>query len=56
MSDEDKKPKKARRGLATNEELDQVKYVLGTLISWMAQSSVTPISVSEAEKLLEMLS
>lgn len=36
-------------------ELDNVKNTLGTLISWIAQSSNSPISVHEAERLLQML-
>ncbi len=32
-----------------------LKDVLGTLIAWMPQSSVSPINVTEAEKLLGRL-
>jgi len=41
--------------LQTQLELASVKRVLGTLIAWMAQSSVSPLSVKQAEQLLNML-
>lgn len=37
------------------DDLARTKEVLGTLISWMAQSSVSPIRVDEANKLIKML-
>lgn len=36
-------------------DCDKLATVLGTLISWMAQSSVAPISLHEASRLLQML-
>ena len=41
--------------LQTQKELAEVKNVLGTLIAWMAQSANSPISVNEANKLLEKI-
>ena len=41
--------------LQTQAELASVKRTLGTLIVWIAQSAGSPISVSNAERLLEML-
>jgi hypothetical protein len=37
------------------DELARTKEVLGTLISWMAQSAGSPIRVDEAKTLLERL-
>lgn len=37
-------------------EIERLRYVLGTLITWLGQSSSDPISVREAEQLIEMLS
>jgi len=36
-------------------EIENIKMTLGTLITWTAQSSASPITISEAEKLLRML-
>lgn len=45
-----------QRGNATSAgRTDRIETVLGTLISWMAQSSVSPICIEEAERLLQML-
>jgi hypothetical protein len=40
---------------AIRDDLARTKEVLGTLISWMAQSANSPIRVDEAEKLLRLL-
>ena len=43
---------------ATSDERERIKRleeVLGTLISWVAQSAVSPISRAEATKLLDKL-
>ena len=40
---------------ADDDDLRNVKEVLGTLISWMAQSSASPISPKEATDLLMKL-
>jgi len=37
------------------EENERLKKTLATLISWMAQSSSSPISLNEAGQLLKML-
>jgi hypothetical protein len=41
----------------TNEqyEIDKVKKTLGTLITWLAQTSGSALSISDAEELLKML-
>jgi hypothetical protein len=41
--------------LQTQAELASVKRVLGTAIAWIAQSAGSPLSVSNAQRLLEML-
>ncbi len=41
--------------MTDKEKIERLNMVLGTLIVWMAQSHGSPISVHEAEKLLEML-
>jgi len=41
--------------LQTQAELASVKRVLGTAIAWIAQAAGSPLSVRDAEKLLEML-
>ncbi len=41
--------------MADSERIKRIEETLGTLIYWVAQSSVSPISVNEAEKLLNML-
>lgn len=38
-----------------SEQIAAIKKTLGTLINWMAQSSVSPISLYEAEQLFNML-
>jgi hypothetical protein len=35
--------------------IEQLRHTLGTLIVWISQSATSPISVTEAQKLLEML-
>jgi hypothetical protein len=35
--------------------IDQLRSTLATLIVWMAQSAASPISVTDAKKLLDML-
>lgn len=40
---------------AVRDDLARTKEVLGTLISWMAQSANSPIRVEEAQKLLKKL-
>jgi len=37
------------------DEITRTQTVLGTLISWMVQSSVSPIRIDEAETLLKKL-
>lgn len=49
MSDEEK------RIYHLEQKIDNLKKTLGTLISWMSGSSVSPINVGEAKRLLEML-
>jgi hypothetical protein len=36
-------------------EIKALKQTVGTLIAWMAQSSVSPIRIDEAKTLLKML-
>lgn len=40
---------------AVRDDLARTKDVLGTLISWMAQSANSPIRPDEAEKLIKTL-
>lgn len=40
---------------AIRDDLAKTKDVLGMLIAWMAQSSVSPIRIDEAEKLIRQL-
>ena len=40
---------------ATDREVERLRDVLGTLIAWMSGSANSPISRSEAEKLLKKL-
>ena len=40
---------------ATRDDLARTKEVLGTLISWMAQSANSPIRIDEANQLLKRL-
>jgi hypothetical protein len=41
--------------LQTQAELASVKRTLGTLIAWMVQSANSPLSVADAQRLLDML-
>ena len=35
--------------------IEQLRYTMATLIMWIVSSSVSPISLTEAKKLLAML-
>jgi hypothetical protein len=41
--------------LQTQAELASVKRTVGTLIAWMAQSANSPLSVADAQRLIDML-
>ena len=41
--------------VAAETKLQRTHDVLGTLISWMVQSSVSPIRIDEAQQLLKRL-
>lgn len=44
-----------RSSAATDREVERIRGVLGTLIAWMATSANSPITATEAKKLLEQL-
>jgi len=37
------------------QEIEHLKYVIRTLIAWIAQSAGSPLSVANAEELIKML-
>ena len=43
------------RAEALETDVGQLRHVVGTLISWIAQSSVSPLSQGEAQELLAIL-
>lgn len=44
-----------RAVLETQAELATVKHVLGTLIAWIVQSANSPLSLRDAQSLMDML-